>query len=336
MSFSIDFIHCELHLQDEIMNLITEWESGKTLFPVQTSGSTGAPKDILLKREQIISSANRTNAFFNLNENSHVCLCISPSKIGGKMVLLRALIGGYKVSVFPIQANPFSRIDAKIDSFDFVSLVPYQLYDLVTNTPKILLHFKTILLGGSLLSSHLETKTVKAHSNCYIGFGMTETVSHIALRKLGTPYYTCLDGVSVVVENNKMVISDTLLKIDSLESTDCIELKADNTFKWLGRNDFAINSGGIKIHPEEIEQYISAFVSSTFIISGIPDEQLGEKCVLLIEKPLTEDKWSELKNVVLKKFGAFSVPKNQIKAQLIFGENGKILRLQTVKQLLND
>lgn len=336
MAFQVSFKNCSDELQGFIQNLIDEWTTNQDIFEVKTSGSTGNPKTIFLIRKQLEASAVRSNTFFELAEDAHVLLCMNPNTIGGKMVVIRALVGNYKLTVVPASGNPFAAID-QIETFDFTSLVPFQLNRILLENPEKIGLFKQILLGGVPLPMVQEQKLSQFKTRFYMGFGMTETVSHIALRKINESHYTCLPGVSIAVnEEQCLQLSDSKLGIEKLQTTDLIKITSPMTFEWLGRNDFTINSGGIKIHPEALEREISEFIATPFLIAGIPDSRLHEMCVMIVEEAISEKNWLEIQQLIEKRFGKYAVPKKCFVAPILRREHGKIDRLSTRKQLKHD
>jgi len=230
------------------------------------------------------------------------------------------------------RANPLVEVNLK-SHYSFISLVPYQIKSILEETPGKLELFDNILLGGMGLSSQLEQTLSRLKPNIFIGFGMTETVSHIALRKMDNPVYQALEGVEFNTSEGSLVISDSKLGIERMQTNDLVELIDSTHFKWLGRADFVINSGGIKIHPEAIEQLIDELIDGPFIIGGIPHETLGESCVLILEDALTEEKFKELQSVVRENFGKYAAPKKQIVSTILKTENGKIRRKETLNSL---
>lgn len=334
MAFGISYYQCSEQLITEIEQLIHNWQSENNEFESVTSGSTGQPKRIIHTRNQLIASAKRTNTHFNLSNESKVLLCLSPKTIGGKMVLIRALVGDYSVSCVAPQKNPFTTIP-NTERFDFVSLVPYQLEAILTEKPASLSTVKCILIGGATLSQKLEKECAQLHAQCFIGFGMTETISHIALRKFAQPYYTLLPGVSLTSNINETIINDSHLSINNLLTTDIVHQINEQQFEWLGRADFVINSGGIKIHPEQLEQIISPLLAIDFLITGIPDESLGERCVLVTVTAISNENWTKIKQACANTLGKFVVPKGIIQSRLYYLPSGKIDRLTTKKMISN-
>lgn len=330
MAFQVCYLNCSTELQNQVSELIAAWQKNQTHFELKTSGSTGVPKRIKHHRDLLFASAERSNSFFNLNEDSHVLLAISPKYIGGMMLLIRALVGNYTISV--IEASEITSLDQRA-KFDFVSLVPLQIERIKAVNPNLLQCFSTILLGGTTLSNDLRDFLVPLHSSCYIGFGMTETVSHIAIRTISNDAYTCLNGVSVSEINNQLLIQDDSLGIRDLLTNDEVRIINAKQFYWLGRTDFVINSGGVKQHPEQLELTIRPFVQGDFIIAGFPHQKLGEVIVLLLAPEsqflLT---FEEIQTKIEVQHGKYSAPKTFQSTPFVYAENGKLLRKLTIQK----
>jgi o-succinylbenzoate---CoA ligase len=333
MAFEVNYTNCSAETQKEIRALIELWNEQSVHYTAKTSGSTGTPKSITLTRTQLEASARRTNSFFGLDVNSKVLMSLSPTTIGGKMMLIRALTGDYSIEVTEPGANPVSDLSNK-SHYSFISLVPYQVKRILEETPEKLDLFDYILLGGMGLSTELEKTLLTVNPQVYIGFGMTETVSHIALRKMGNPVYEALEGVELEISDDCLVITDSKLGIERLHTNDIVRLLDPTHFEWLGRADFVINSGGIKIHPEKIEQAIDQFIDVPFIIGGIPHETLGEACVLILEKALPEERFKRILTIIREKFGKYAAPKQQVESPVLKTENGKIRRKETLNSIL--
>jgi O-succinylbenzoic acid--CoA ligase len=320
-------------IQEEVEHFIAEWNAGTPVFEVKTSGSTGTPKKIMLKREQLIASAKRTINFFELKPGDTCLLGLSPATIGGKMMIVRALVGNLTLIVTDPSGFPTEALLAG-EVLDFCPMVPLQLKQLLKYVPDVFKQIKTILIGGSPLSSDLEKALQEVHQRCFVGFGMTETVSHIAIRKLGTPYYSALEGVSFNTENDQLMITDSLLGIENLKTTDIVRLIDTQTFEWLGRADFAINSGGIKIHPEQIEKELSQLISGTFFIAGEPDDTFGEICIIVLDERRIVPPLDIIQTFCKKRFGPYTFPKKAYHLRIVYTPEGtKINRLETLQQL---
>lgn len=330
MAFQIRYLHCSAETRTEIKSVIDQWQHSNSSYEVKTSGSTGTPKLITLSRNQLEASARRSNAFFGLNEDSRVFMCLSPKTIGGKMMLIRALAGNYEIDITEASGNPETQIENNTH-YSFISLVPYQVKRILEETPGKLNSFDQILLGGMGLSDELEKTLSTLKPSIYIGFGMTETVSHIALRKMGNPIYEALDGVNLDSEDDCLVVSDSKLGIQQMKTNDIVRFHSPNRFEWLGRADFVINSGGIKIHPEALEQTVDQYISVPFIFGGMLHDSFGESCVLIIEQALSEADFKQVQQLIQDTFGKYAIPKQQIVHPILKTENGKIRR----KEILN-
>lgn len=333
MAFEVTYTDCSVETQQEIRAIIELWNQKSPVYQVKTSGSTGSPKSITLTREQLEASAERSNSFFNLEEDSRVLLPLSSNTIGGKMMIIRALVGNYSIEIREPSANPIAELTPG-SHYSFISLVPYQVKCILEETPENLNQFDSVLLGGMGLSTQLEQTLISVKPKVYIGFGMTETVSHIALREMGNPVYQALEGVELEISEDGLVVSDFKLGIERMQTTDLAKLIDSKHFTWLGRADFVINSGGIKIHPENLEQAVDGLIETPFIIGGIPHETLGETCVLIVEKLLPEEKFKQIQTVIQEKFGKYAAPKQQVISSILKTENGKIRRKETLNALL--
>lgn len=333
MAFEVNYVNCSLETQKEIQKIIELWNEKSPVYEVKTSGSTGTPKSIILTREQLEASAKRSNSFFGLTEKSRVFMSLSPNTIGGKMILIRALTGNYIIEITEPSSNPIKNIPSE-SRYSFISLVPLQVKCILEETPEKLAQFDQVLLGGMGLSTSLEKALSSVAPSVYMGFGMTETVSHIALRKVGNPIYETLEGVTLSTQDDQLVITDSKLGIEQLQTTDVVRLIDSTHFEWLGRADFAINSGGIKIHPEKIEHVLESWIETPFIIGGLPHETLGEMCVLILEQELSEEQFRLIQGIVQEKFGKYSFPKQQVISPILKTENGKIRRKETLNALI--
>lgn len=258
-----------------------EWLNSENFIRVFTSGSTGIPKEIRLSKEFMVRSAERTNNFFGITSESHLHSCISPDFIGGKMMAVRAWISGAKFTWEEPSNDPLSAL-SESDVPDLVSIVPSQMLSILENKGN-LPSVKNFLIGGSSIHPELKRKIASSKFNAYESYGMTETASHIALRKItnkNTPFQT-LPGIHV--ENDKqgrLIINfDKVLRV---KTNDLAKIISPDTFYIIGRYDQMIISGGRKINPQELETGISKILGIPCCITGLPDEKWGQKIVLLI------------------------------------------------------
>ncbi len=289
--FSFAEIKKEIPLREDkyvqqILIFCHNWLNGQEEFKLYTSGSTGTPKEIIILRAQMQYSAQLTAEALNLNKNDSAFCCLNCDYIAGKMMLVRAMVIGMDIEVVKPSSQP---ITATTKHFDFIALVPMQVQVILgSNHLSKLNKAKSIIIGGAVISKHLETLIKKKISPItYQTYGMTETVSHIALREIGeTNTYTTLRGIGIQTLSNQHLMIKSKLTLDKwITTNDIVDLISGNEFIWLGRSDFIINSGGVKIHPEQLESQLGnlGLINTRFFFSSIPDPQLGEALVLYIE-----------------------------------------------------
>lgn len=317
------------------------WLEGEITFSQFTSGSTGTPKQISISRFQMVASAKATGAFFKTDSNSTLLCCLNPAYIAGKMMLVRAMVWNCEIQLVEPSSNPLSKVKG---DFDFVAMVPIQVQASLEDE-KILQKLKSIkhlIIGGAPISSKLKANLVENGIKAWQTFGMTETVSHIALAEIGKEelLYQVLPGVEIGQDQRGALwIKSEMSGPDPIQTNDLIELRSANTFIWQGRVDFVVNSGGIKLFPELIEQKAEEVIEEIF--PGIPyffygekDELLGEKLVLFLE---TKESYSRLK--ILKErlsdvLGKYELPKKiYFSPKFARTESGKIHRRATFTSL---
>ena len=319
--------------EKEVFSLILKWRNNDSEFTFHTSGSTGIPKTITASRSHLEASAKRTLIYFDINSGT-VLNCLSVTHIGGAMQVIRALVYKLDLIVVTPSKSPFSIIIIPWEEVEILSLVPYQLDYLLTEIPYNLNQCKTILLGGAPVSNTLKCKLVDVNlSNVYETYGMTETLSHIALKNtLKDNFFTILKGIKISTDTRGCLrITDTFLKLDNLNTNDLVEIKDGKSFKWLGRYDNVINTGGIKVITEEIEGKIkSLFPKNDFFIFSKDHATLGEEINLVIKGVPFEIEKSVFSSVLKK----YEVPKNiYFLEKFIRTSTQKTLRKETIAQL---
>ncbi len=320
LSYSSDFLD-----KAEVDSLLEQFRDNETIS-VKSSGSTGKPSESTFTYQTIANSAKATNTFFRFTENTKALLCLSSETIAGKMMLARAVQGDFEIVVSKPSARPLKNIDSPID---FVAMVPLQLQESIQHDLAKLKSIDTILIGGGPISIELKEELKQNDITVYHSFGMTETVSHIALRKVGAETeeaFTALPGVSFTTKNDHLVISAKHLNIKSLLTNDIVELLSDSTFIWKGRKDFVVNSGGYKIQIEEMERTCNEYIDVPFFFWKEPNEKWGEMLVLcLLEKDSVDLSQQELP--------AWKMPKKIYSfSKFVYSESGKILRKNTFEQ----
>ncbi|HAM99500.1 MAG TPA: hypothetical protein DCQ26_12905 [Marinilabiliales bacterium] len=266
-----------------ISRFLQKWANASSTITLKTSGSTGTPKLVEVPKKYLQISAIKTCQFFNLDASSTGLLCLSAEYIAGQMMLVRAMVSGMDLICVEPNSNPVLELDQPID---FAAMVPLQVKQSL-ETPVKLLHVKQIIIGGGTLDAVDSVELSQLPIITYETFGMTETLSHIALKMVAPKkqkFFSTLSGITVSRNgDNQLIIHYPELGIEQLLTNDLVEIINPSTFKWLGRADFVINSGGVKISPESLEEKIAPFISQSFCVIGVPDEKLGEKAILVLE-----------------------------------------------------
>jgi len=306
-------------------DFLTSWFDGNDFIIVKTSGSTGPPKSISLKKKDMISSARLTAKFFKLPQGSKVINCLPLEYIAGKMMLVRSIVMGWDLNFFPISSDPIKKISSV---YDFIALTPMQLEKSLDKIKYV----KTVIVGGSPVSYDLREKILKLESKVYETYGMTETITHIAARCLSKneDKFSALPGVEFFESNSCLAINTKHLSFESIKTNDVVTLHSSKQFSWIGRKDFIINSGGIKINPEEIETKLAKFFSNRLIISSISDEVLGQKVVLVFEKNIPENYRDSFVDL-----NQYEIPRDIFSIDSFPMSNGKISRLIIQKNIQN-
>tara|TARA_Y100000385_G_scaffold16353_1_gene16533 strand:- start:670 stop:1659 length:990 start_codon:yes stop_codon:yes gene_type:complete len=255
-NFRISFdVKCSSEYIEIVEGLVEKWNSKESQFYFKTSGSSGKPKTIELSRSHILASILSTAKHFSFFQGMKSAIAIDIVTIAGAMMLFRALEFNMDIQVLEVRR----RINWK-GELDFLSLVPQQALELNSDRYK---KVKNVLIGGGPIFNYQEKYLSQMPSQIFHGFGMTETISHFAIRKIAPEIenqYLCLDGVKVESWNGALKVTIRDRGIVDLLTTDNVEVMNDNkSFRWLGRLDGAILSAGKKIHPEEIEKIVSEF-----------------------------------------------------------------------------
>lgn len=310
-----------------IGSFLIDWFSSDNVILVCTSGSTGKPKSISLKKEQMVHSALATGSYFNLQPKNTALLCLPVDFIAGKMMLVRAMVLGLHLDIIDPAISSVSMIDKK---YDFSAMVPMQVEAALGKLDLI----EKLIIGGAPISTNLKTRLTEVPTGIFETYGMTETCTHIAIKKLGTNAFTAMPNVTFSLDNRNCLCIDAPKIADNIIVTNDIVVMIGNTrFEWLGRYDNIINSGGIKLHPEQLEKKFSKLISSGFFVAGLPDAALGTKLVLLVESKENDRGLSE-KIVTSGLFKKYEIPKNiYFLPEFNRTKNGKIQRKNTLALL---
>ena len=276
---------------EALIRFLEEWFNDKEYVEAHTSGSTGTPKQIKLLKSDMIVSARRTISFFRLDSGSILALPLGVDYIAGKMMICRALESGAKVWVETPSRNLL--IEFQGDRIDLLSIVPSQIDSLIKRCRHI--NVRNTIIGGAPMTDEDERKLMDHGLTAYATYGMTETCSHVALRKIGSPIYTALPGIKFGTDSDGcLIIYCQDMSIGRIDTNDIVRLLNDTQFEWLGRRDNVINSGGIKLHPEVIEQKLSGVIEFPYYISSRKSNIWGEELILVIESDLKLDIESSL------------------------------------------
>ncbi|MBN2610794.1 MAG: AMP-binding protein [Bacteroidales bacterium] len=319
----------------DIFQFIKEWLDDNETILLQTSGSTGEPKNISLKKKHMIGSAKLTQRFFALDEKTNALLCLPVKYIAGKMMIVRAFVSGYNLLTSTPKPNPFKTIKKPLD---FTALTPHQLYHSLEDLKR--LKIKNIIVGGGEITPELEKEIFGLPAKIYATYGMTETCSHVALRKVNghgaADYYSALPGITFKTDSRGcLVVLAPGISDKTIVTNDMVDLINSTRFRWLGRFDNVINTGGIKIFPETVEKKISGIIKESFFIGKSSDIALSEKLVLYIEgsKSLA-GKEAAVLDSLRRLLEPYEVPKEVVFiGKFTRSGSGKILRDQTLISL---
>ncbi|HJN05744.1 MAG TPA: AMP-binding protein, partial [Bacteroidales bacterium] len=266
--------------EKEIYLFLLELFSSSLTINVSTSGSSGFPKKIVLQKEHLIASAKATIKFFDLKKDDTIWLCLPVAYIAGKMMIVRSIVGGLNLLYCKPSSIP---LYDKNTNVDFVAMVPNQIFEMLETEVGLrqLSKIKKLLIGGSELSNELEESLLERSSvNAWHSYGMTETITHIALCKLSSAnkkgVFKLLPEISVRLnKNEQLIINAPSVGVFNLVTNDIAKINEDGSFLIIGRSDNVIISGGVSLFPEIIEQKIEKHIPSNFFIGGLPDEKLG-------------------------------------------------------------
>ncbi|MGB1037431.1 MAG: AMP-binding protein [Bacteroidia bacterium] len=327
--------------RDFVQKISKMWLEGQETFELKTSGSTGTPKLVELGRKLLIWSAESTKRALDkrstlgkINDSDESILCCIPvTKTGGFMQLIRALHFGWHIHFVDPSSNPLETISG-VHHYDQTSLTPFQLENILDSHKDEIGQFKSILIGGAAISLELLEKikafNEKRTTQFWETYGMTETASHIALKKIGyDKHFRPQSGVNLLLSENQLTIRIPELQF-SIDTNDIARIHGDG-FEIIGRADDVINSGGIKIHPTIIEPKIksvfsSASINRNFYISSIPDKTYGQKVILVLEgEPLKNE--SFLLEAIKRELPSYHNPKSILYVDSINRtDTGKLIR----------
>lgn len=318
----------------KVSNFLLSWFSDEKTVNVQTSGSTGIPKVFAIEKERMLDSAKMTCDFLGLKSGDSALLCLPVEYISGKMMVVRALERKLKLHISNPSVKPLENLQSEVD---FCAMTPLQ----VENSLKKIYLIKNLIIGGASVAESLKKKIHKHldaenQNRVFETYGMSETLSHIALKEIfpnAESYFTVFDNVEISTdERGCLQIFAPKLNSELLQTNDLVELKNEKEFRFLGRIDNVINSGGAKVFPEELEVLVKSIIDLELVFIGISNETLGQKLVLVIEGKEDKSITNRINELPFEK--SFHRPK-----EIIFVEkiprtpNGKIDRRALVQEL---
>ena len=271
----------------------------------------------------MVESAIATGDFFDIHPGQKVLQCLPVKYIAGKLMFIRAFILGLEMDFVAPTSTPLYKNDT---DYDFVAMVPLQ----AKNSLKELKRVKKMIIGGAMISKSLEQQLKKLPTKVYETYGMTETITHIAAKEIGEKSFTVLPNVTISYDDkNCLVIRAPRISDEVIITKDLVELVNENQFVFLGRYDNIVNSGGIKLIPEQIEKKLAGKIDGRYIVAGKKDEEFGEKLILIVEgeqRDISKEIYSELDKYEKPKEVYFISKFKET-------ENGKIMRKETISLL---
>jgi len=318
-------------------NFLVEWINEEDFVKVNTSGSTGTPKQIQLSKERMMQSAFMTGKYFSFKSGQTALLCLPCEYIAGKMMVVRAMMWGLDLQLVTPTGNPMENIT---ESIDFAAMIPLQVANVFEQSSDKFSLIKKIIIGGGKVDVQLQEKLQAISTQCFATYGMTETITHVAIKKLNgaeqTEHFEGLNNIQFSQdERGCLVIDAPRLSAEKVITNDIINLKGNHKFEWLGRFDNVINTGGVKVFPEKIEGKLEKLISTRFFITSIPDKKLENKVVLIIEnEEWRKEKIETLKLRLKQVLTKFERPKNiYFLAKFAETPTNKIQRNRTKEKL---
>ncbi len=318
----------------DVFEFVREWRGDSDTLEVRTSGTTGEPRVYQVTKEAMRISARKTLDFFNLKPGDSALLCLSSKYIAGKLMIVRSFVGELDLIIQEPSATP---LDDAVGNIDFAAMVPMQVQKQLDTNPDAFDRLKTLIIGGGEVSPLLKERLQKISTEVWETYGMTETLTHIALKKLNgndnSDWFKPLPGVTVSNNSDScLVVEVEGITEEPLVTHDLVEFDYQNGFRIEGRVDDVINTGGIKVIPTEIEKRIEKYISRPYVISSINDKMLGDKVVLAIEGDAfnVEELLEDINNLEF-----YEIPKDIIFVpQLPRTETGKIKR-SVVREMIS-
>lgn len=278
-----------------IDDFLQQWHDSSTTMEVRTSGSTGTPKLIRVEKTRMLASARMTCDFLDLKAGGSALLCMSLDYIAGKMMVVRSLERGLQLMCVEPSGHPLCRANIQtlaLSSRDscpdiaLTAMVPLQVWNTLQvpeEKEAMCKHVRHLIIGGGAIPPELEQELLTLPVHVWSSYGMTETLSHIALRRIGETYYTPLPGITLGQDSEGCLIIDApALCPERLVTNDIAEFdRGTSRFRILGRRDNTVCSGGIKIQIEEVEAWLHGLGMKDIAVTWRQDSRLGQALVYL-------------------------------------------------------
>lgn len=319
-----------MNCRTELEVFLEEWNAPSDTIVAHTSGSTGTPKNISLLKSDMRASARATNAFFGLGHGDVFVVPLSFGYIAAKMMAVRALEAGGHLEALP-PSNNFVLPDGRCA---LLAVVPSQV-DCLLAHPQWATRIGSVIVGGAKLDDEKACRLMDCGYNAYETYGMTETCSHVALKKIGGDgCFVALPGITFRTDGRGCLVVDVPhMSVGHVVTNDLVEIVSPTTFRWLGRYDNVVNSGGIKIIPEHLEECIRTLapdIDFQFVIVGVPSSKWGEELALVAELPggdATLKRLDRLREVLSAKLDHVYLPKHFAAVDALpRTSNGKLVR----------
>lgn len=274
----------------QIEEFLEEWHNDSDTLLVHTSGSTGKPKPLWVEKRRMEASARITCRFLGLKAGDTALLCLPLDYIAGKMMVVRSLVSQLRLTTVEPSSHPLALLPPSLQQIDFAAMVPLQVWQSLKNDEERqrIMDIRQLIIGGGSIDDQLAAQLRDFPHAVWSTYGMTETLSHIALRRLNGPqrseWYKPFEGVGLsVTAEGCLTIDAPAVHEGVLVTNDIVELRADGCFRILGRRDNVICSGGIKIQMEEVERLLHAYTDVPLMITRAPHPVLGQQVVMLTE-----------------------------------------------------
>lgn len=327
-------------------DFLKEWNDGADRVLVHTSGSTGKPKPMMVEKRRMEASARITCSFLGLHQGDTALLCLPLDYIAGKMMVVRSLVCGLRLISIEPTGHPLAHRlirneklkdtnlqSEEYDIIDFAAMVPMQVYNSlqVPEERERVRSIRHLIIGGGAIDDALAAELRTFPNAVWSTYGMTETLSHIALRRLSGPeadeWYVPFDTVNVSLNADGCLVIDAPAVCDRpLTTNDRAEMAPDGRrFRIIGRRDNVICSGGVKIQIEEVERILKPHIPFPFVITRRKDPKFGEAVVMLMQSPNT----SLARNISQRVLPSYWQPHHYIEVAAIpMTENGKPARAE--------